>query len=59
MGHGFGHLAKVYGIITYRLSPHELKTFKGFFSEGLPNLARRFRANVFHVAPRMYLPFNI
>lgn len=57
MGKGFGELAKVYGIISYRLSPHELKPFKGFFTEGAPNLARRFRANVFYVGPREY--FNL
>lgn len=52
MGHGFGELAKVYGIVTYKLSPFEQRAFAGAISKGVPNMVRRFRSNVFTVAPR-------
>ncbi len=52
MAHGFGQLAKVYGIVTYKLSPFEQRAFAGAISKGVPNMFRRFRSNVFTVAPR-------
>lgn len=66
MAHGFGQLAKVYGIVTYKLSPFEQRAFAGAISKGVPNMVRRFRSNVFIVAPRktfgnskIYRCFNI
>ncbi|CAG9563644.1 unnamed protein product [Danaus chrysippus] len=37
----FGNLAHVRGLLTYRLSPHELKPFAGAFSKGGPNMIPR------------------
>lgn len=52
MAHGFGQLAKVHGIVTYKISPFEQRAFAKAISKGLPNIARRFQSNVFTVAPR-------
>lgn len=52
MGHGFGELYKLRGIITYRLSPFELKAFAGIISHGLPNTVRRIAENVLYIVPR-------
>ncbi|XP_050452096.1 cytochrome b-c1 complex subunit 8-like [Cataglyphis hispanica] len=51
MGKQFGNLAKINGIVFFRLSPYEQKAFKGIIAEGLPNLLRRFQDRVFRVAP--------
>ncbi|KAH8340312.1 hypothetical protein KR067_011756 [Drosophila pandora] len=51
-GAHFGNLAKVHGIVTYKLSPFEQRAFAGAISKGVPNMIRRFRSNVFIVAPR-------
>ncbi|XP_014478554.1 PREDICTED: cytochrome b-c1 complex subunit 8 [Dinoponera quadriceps] len=51
MGKYWGNLAKISGIVYFRLSPHEQKAFKGIISEGVPNLLRRFQGSVFRVAP--------
>lgn len=52
MGHGFGGLAKVRGIIFYKLSPFEQKAFAGVISKGFPNTIKRISENFFRVAPR-------
>lgn len=52
MGHGFGELYKLRGIITYRLSPFELKAFGGAISHGVPNLLRRVKDEFLYVVPR-------
>lgn len=52
MGKHFGELAKIRGIITYKLSPHEQRAYAGAIKNGVPNMIRRFRENVFRVAPR-------
>ncbi|GAB1862841.1 Cytochrome b-c1 complex subunit 8 [Camponotus japonicus] len=51
MGKEFGNLAKINGIVYFRLSPYEQKPFKGLISEGVPNIIRRFQNRVFRVAP--------
>ncbi len=54
MGQKFGELGvKSKNIVSYSLSPFEQKAFAGFFSKGLSNLYRRFRSQVFYVAPPM------
>lgn len=53
MGGHFGELAKVRGIVTYKISPFEQRAFAKAISHGVPNMFRRFRSNVFRVAPRM------
>ncbi|KPP68616.1 cytochrome b-c1 complex subunit 8-like [Scleropages formosus] len=53
MGRHFGDLARVRHIITYSLSPFEQRAFANYFSKGIPNVWRRFRSNVFKVAPPM------
>lgn len=55
MGHGFGNLHKLHGIVTYKLSPFEQKAFAGAISKGIPNLFRRFQSQVFRVLPRKKL----
>lgn len=52
MGKHFGELAKIRGIIQYRLSPFEQKAFAGAISKGLPNIFFRIRSNIFRVLPR-------
>ncbi|KAG8199668.1 hypothetical protein JTE90_022118 [Oedothorax gibbosus] len=51
MGLKFGELAKMRGIIQYRLSPYEQNIFAGFFSKGFPNLGRRIRNQILVIAP--------
>jgi len=51
MGHGFGQLAKIRGLVYYKLSPFEQKAFAGFFTKGFPNLVRRIREQIFVVVP--------
>ncbi|XP_011631333.1 cytochrome b-c1 complex subunit 8 [Pogonomyrmex barbatus] len=51
MGKYFGNLAKINGIVFFRLSPYEQKTFKGIISEGVPNTIRRIQGNIFRIAP--------
>ncbi|XP_006003258.1 cytochrome b-c1 complex subunit 8 [Latimeria chalumnae] len=61
MGRHFGNLIKVRHIITYSLSPFEQKAFPNYFSKGIPNVWRRFRGQVFRVAPPfviMYLTYT-
>ncbi|XP_037032125.1 cytochrome b-c1 complex subunit 8 [Bradysia coprophila] len=59
MGKEFGHLAKVYGIVTYKLSPFEQRAFAGAISKGVPNMFRRFRSNVFTVAPPFIIGYLV
>ncbi|XP_044737340.1 cytochrome b-c1 complex subunit 8 [Chrysoperla carnea] len=59
MGKHFGELAKVRGIITYKLSPFEQKAFAGVVSQGLPNVFRRVLANVLRVAPPFALAYLV
>lgn len=54
MGKHFGELAKVRGIVQFRLSPHEQRAFAGAISQGLPNIFRRIRSEIFFVAPRKF-----
>lgn len=51
-GAHFGNLAKVHGIVTYKLSPFEQRAFAGAISKGVPNMLRRIRSNIFRVTPR-------
>lgn len=38
-------------VAQYRLSPYEQRVFAGFFSDGAPNLVRRFFDQVYFVLP--------
>ena len=56
----FGNLGiKSKNIISYSLSPFEQRAFAGFFSTGIANLYRRFRSQVFYVAPGMIWLFAV
>ncbi|XP_077465711.1 cytochrome b-c1 complex subunit 8 [Stigmatopora argus] len=57
MGRHFGDLARIRHVITYSLSPFEQKAFANYFSKGIPNVWRRFRASFFKVAPPMALMY--
>ncbi|KAF8783378.1 cytochrome b-c1 complex subunit 8-like [Argiope bruennichi] len=59
MGKKFGELAKIRGVIHYRLSPYEQNIFAGMFSKGLPNLVRRIRSQILYVAPPFILGYLI
>ncbi|XP_044254203.1 cytochrome b-c1 complex subunit 8 [Tribolium madens] len=59
MGHGFGQLYKLRGIITYRLSPFELKAFSGIFSHGVPNTLRRIKEEFLYVVPPLLLGYVV
>lgn len=52
MGHGFGELFKMRGIIQYRLSPFEQKAFANVVSHGIPNTVRRMSSSFLYVVPR-------
>ncbi|KAK3719828.1 hypothetical protein RRG08_040130 [Elysia crispata] len=52
MGMKWGNMAtNVRGLVMYSLSPYEQKAFAGAFSQGVPNMFRRFRGQVFRVVP--------
>ena len=55
---GFGNLAKIRGIVYFRLSAHEQKAFAGAISHGVPNMIRRFKESVFKVVPRECINFS-
>lgn len=59
MGHGFGNLAKLRGIVYYRLSPFELKAFGGVISHGVPNMFRRVKEEFLVVVPPFVLGYLI
>lgn len=48
----FGNLAKIRGIVYFRLSPYEQKAFGGVIDHGVPNIIRRMREQVLRVVPR-------
>ena len=52
--HGFGTLAKIHNIVVYKISPFEQRAFAGAIKNGVPNMFRRFRSNVFIVTPRKF-----
>ena len=55
MGHlEFGKLAKIRGIVFFRLSPHEMNPLHGMVSHGVPNMIRRIRESIFKVVPRKF-----
>ncbi|XP_063230966.1 cytochrome b-c1 complex subunit 8 [Bacillus rossius redtenbacheri] len=54
MGQHFGELAKVRGIIQYRLSPFEQRAFAGAL-KGLWNIPFRIRSSIFKIAPPVIL----
>ncbi|ODM95955.1 Cytochrome b-c1 complex subunit 8 [Orchesella cincta] len=51
LGAHFGELAKIRGIIYYRLSPFEQKAFAGAISKGVPNIIRRCSENFWKTVP--------
>ncbi|XP_071450945.1 cytochrome b-c1 complex subunit 8 [Hetaerina americana] len=59
MGKHFGELAKIRGTIQFRLSPFEQRAFAGAISHGVPNMIRRFRSNVFRVAPPLIVGYLV
>lgn len=52
MGKHFGELAKLRGIIQFRISPHEQRAFAGAISQGIPNTFRRIWGELFIVGVR-------
>lgn len=52
MGKHFGELAKLRGIIQFRISPHEQRAFAGAVSQGFPNTLRRIWSEIFYIAIR-------
>ncbi|XP_037934262.1 cytochrome b-c1 complex subunit 8-like [Teleopsis dalmanni] len=58
-GQHFGQLAKLNGIVTYKISPFEQRAFAGAISKGVPNMVRRFRSNVFIVTPPLLAAYLI
>jgi ubiquinol-cytochrome c reductase subunit 8 len=59
MGHGFGQLAKIRGVIFYRLSPFEQRAFAGALSKGFPNTIRRISENFWRVAPPFIISYVV
>jgi len=58
-GHGFGTLAKVRGMIYYKISPYEQRAFAGFISKGVPNTFRRVREQFFRVVPPFVIAYIV
>lgn len=52
MAHGFGQLARVYGIVYRSVSPYEQKVFKGYFKHMLKDYERRAVEYSYTVLPR-------
>ncbi|XP_018560857.1 cytochrome b-c1 complex subunit 8 [Anoplophora glabripennis] len=59
MGHGFGQLFKLRGIITYRLSPFEQKAFAGIITHGVPNTIRRIGESILYVVPPIAIGYLV
>ncbi|NWI56468.1 QCR8 protein, partial [Calyptomena viridis] len=59
MGKQFGNLARVRHVISYSLSPFEQRAIPNVFSDGLPNVWRRFSSQVFRVAPPFVIAYLI
>ncbi|XP_012280334.1 cytochrome b-c1 complex subunit 8 [Orussus abietinus] len=59
MGKEFGNLHKIYGIVTFRISPHEQKPFAGLISHSIPNIIRRFKDSVLRVVPPFVITYLI
>ncbi|THK32842.1 cytochrome b-c1 complex subunit 8 [Diachasma alloeum] len=59
MGKGFGNLAKIRGIVYFRLSPYEQKAFAGAISHGVPNTIRRIRESALRVGPAMIFTYLV
>merc|ERR1712071_491744 len=55
----FGELAKVRGIIQFRISPHEQRAFAGAISQGILNFIRRIRSEIFFVATPLLLCYLV
>jgi len=58
-GHGFGTLAKVRGMIYYKLSPYEQKAFAGAITKGVPNTLRRIKESFFTVGTPFVLAYIV
>ncbi|XP_072040677.1 cytochrome b-c1 complex subunit 8-like [Amphiura filiformis] len=59
MGKHFGNLARYRNVVMRTLSPFEQRAFAGYFSEGMPNLWRRFKESVFRVVPPLVLTYYV
>ncbi|BFZ14442.1 hypothetical protein BsWGS_17481 [Bradybaena similaris] len=52
MGMHWGEMCNnIRGVVVYSLSPYEQKAFANAFAKGAPNMVRRFKGQVFRVAP--------
>ncbi|KAB1272285.1 Cytochrome b-c1 complex subunit 8 [Camelus dromedarius] len=51
MGREFVHLTQMRHVITYSLSPFKQRAFPNYFSKGIPDVLRRTRACILHIAP--------
>ncbi|KAK4016403.1 cytochrome b-c1 complex subunit 8 [Daphnia magna] len=59
MGKHFGELAKLRGIIQFRLSPHEQRAFAGAITQGIPNIFRRIWSELFIVGVPLGLCYMV
>ncbi|XP_037569541.1 cytochrome b-c1 complex subunit 8-like [Dermacentor silvarum] len=59
MGLHFGNLYKLRGIVMYRLSPYEQRAFAGLFKQGIPNVFRRTKDQIFYVLPPFVLTYLV
>lgn len=59
MGQHFGELAKIRGLVTYKLSPFEQKAFAGVIKKGVPNTLRRIAENFWRVVPPFFASYLI
>lgn len=59
MGHGFGQLFKLRGIVTYKISHFEQKAFAGWISHGFPNTIRRILDQIIYVVPPLGMGYLV
>ncbi|XP_013190092.1 cytochrome b-c1 complex subunit 8-like [Amyelois transitella] len=59
MGKHFGELAKIRGIVYYKLSPHEQKPFAGAFTYGAANVLTRTSASILYWLPPIVVGYLI
>ncbi|XP_055629382.1 cytochrome b-c1 complex subunit 8 [Toxorhynchites rutilus septentrionalis] len=59
MGHGFGELAKVRGIVVHKISPFEQRAFANWWTKSIPNTFRRIRSQIFVVTPPFIIGYMV
>ncbi|GBP59523.1 Cytochrome b-c1 complex subunit 8 [Eumeta japonica] len=59
MGKHFGELAKIRGLVSYKLSQHEMRAFAGAINPGISNVIRRCRESFLRVVPPFVIAYLV